>query len=210
MIKVMIADDHALLRTGLKKIICSETDMEVSCEARNAEEVLMLLRKNKVSIVILDINMPGRSGLDLLYDLKAMYPGISVLILSINSEEQFARRCLEAGASGYMNKDIEPDEFLSAIRKIAQGHKYFSDRFMEILLGEVENRKKGKLLHESLSAREFEVLRLIAGGAKYREIAEAMSISEKTISTYRNRILTKLNLKCTGQIREYAHRNELI
>ncbi|MCU7496545.1 MAG: response regulator transcription factor [Ignavibacteria bacterium] len=210
MIKLMIADDHALLRTGLKKIICSETDMEVTCEARNAEDVLILLRKNKVSIIILDINMPGRSGLDLLYDLKTMYPGISVLILSINSEEQFARRCLEAGASGYMNKDIEPDEFISAIRKIAQGHKYFSDRFMEILLEEVENRRTGKMPHEALSAREFEVMRLIANGAKYREIAEAMSISEKTISTYRNRILTKLNLKNTDQIKEYARRNELV
>ena len=206
----MIADDHALLRTGLKKIICSETDMEVSCEARNAEEVLSLLRKNKVSIIILDINMPGRSGLDLLYDLKAMHPGVSILILSINSEEQFARRCLEAGASGYMNKDIEPDEFVSAIRKIAQGHKYFSDRFMKVLLEEVMQHKKGKLLHECLSAREFEVMRLIASGAKYREIADAMSISEKTIGTYRNRILTKLNLQCTEQIKEYAHRNELI
>ncbi|MGE5351348.1 MAG: response regulator, partial [Acidobacteriota bacterium] len=201
MIKVMIADDHALLRTGLKKIICSETDMEVSCEARNAEEVLFLLRKNKVSIIILDINMPGRSGLDLLYDIKTMYPGISVLILSINPEEQFARRCLEAGASGYMNKDIEPDEFISAIRKIAHGHKYFSDKFMEILLEEVEQRKRGRFLHEALSAREFEVMRLIANGAKYREIADAMSISEKTISTYRNRILSKLGLKNTDQIR---------
>lgn len=210
MIKVMIADDHALLRTGLKKIICSETDMEVSCEARNAEEVLFLLRKNKVSIIILDINMPGRSGLDLLYDLKTMYPCISVLILSINPEEQFARRCLEAGASGYMNKDIEPDEFISAIRKIAQGHKYFSDRFMEVLLKEVEQRKKGRLLHEALSAREFEVMRLIANGAKYREIAGAMSISEKTISTYRNRILSKLGLKNTDQIREYAQQYNLI
>lgn len=206
----MIADDHALLRTGLKRIICSETDMEVACEAKNAEEVLQLLRKNKVSIIILDINMPGRSGLDLLYDLKAMYPGISVLILSINSEEQFARRCLEAGASGYMNKDIEPDEFISAIRKIAHGHKYFSSRFMELLLHEVEHRKKGKLPHETLSAREFEVMRLIAKGAKYREIADAMSISEKTISTYRNRILSKLNLSCTDQIKEYAQLNRLI
>lgn len=210
MIKVMIADDHALLRTGLKKIICSETDMEVSCEARNADEVILLLRKNKVSIIILDINMPGRSGLDLLYDLKTMYPGISVLILSINSEEQFARRCLEAGASGYMNKDIEPDEFISAIRKIAQGHKYFSDKFMEILLDEVEHRKKGHFLHEALSAREFEVMRLIAHGAKYREIAEAMSISEKTISTYRNRILSKLSLKNTEQIKDYALQHRLV
>lgn len=210
MIKVMIADDHALLRTGLKKIICSETDMEVSCEARNAEEVLFLLRKNKVSIIILDINMPGRSGLDLLYDIKTMYPGISVLILSINPEEQFARRCLEAGASGYMNKDIEPDEFISAIRKIAHGHKYFSDKFMEILLEEVEQRKRGRFLHEALSAREFEVMRLIANGAKYREIADAMSISEKTISTYRNRILSKLGLKNTDQIRHYAQQHSLI
>lgn len=124
MIKIMIADDHALLRTGLKKVICSETDMEVSCEARNADEVLLLLRKNKISIIILDINMPGRSGLDLLYELKTMYPGIAILILSINSGDQLACRCLEAGASGYMNKDMEPDEFISAIRKIAQGKKF--------------------------------------------------------------------------------------
>ncbi|HEX2866725.1 MAG TPA: response regulator transcription factor [Ignavibacteriales bacterium] len=210
MIKVMIADDHALLRTGLKKIICSETDMEVSCEAKNAEEVLCLLRKNKVSIIILDINMPGRSGLDLLYDLKAMYPGISVLILSINPEEQFARRCLEAGASGYMNKDIEPDEFLSAIRKIAQGHKFFSSRFMEMLLEEAENRRNIRFPHESLSVREFEVMRLMANGSKYRQIADAMSISEKTISTYRNRILSKLRLSNTEQIREYAKQHKLI
>lgn len=206
----MIADDHALLRSGLKRIISTETDMEVACEARNAEEVLSLLRKNKVSIIILDINMPGRSGLDLLYDLKAMYPGISVLILSIHSEDQFARRCFAAGASGYMNKDIEPDEFLSAIRKIAQGQKYFSYRFMEILMNEVEHSRKGHLPHEALSAREFEVMRLIANGAKYREIADAMSISEKTISTYRNRILNKLNLKKTEQIKEYAQRYSLI
>lgn len=210
MIKIMIADDHALLRSGLKRIISTETDMEVACEAKNADEVLSLLRKTRVSIIILDINMPGRSGLDLLYDLKAMYPGTSVLILSIHSEDQFARRCFAAGASGYMNKDIEPDEFITAIRKIAHGQKYFSYRFMEILLNEVEHSRNGQLPHETLSAREFEVLRLIAKGAKYREIAEAMSISEKTISTYRDRILSKLNLKNTEQIKEYAQINNLI
>lgn len=208
MTKILIADDHALLRNGLKRIISAETDMEVLWEAKNSSEVMDLVKKENIDLLILDINMPGRSGLDILQDIKLLRPDMPILILSINPEDQFARRCYSAGASGYMNKDIEPEEFILAIRKLAGGKKYFSADFMEILLNEVDN-KKSKSPQDMLSSREFEVLRLIAQRKKHAEIADILSLSIKTVNTYRARILEKLNLKSTEELTEYAKKNFL-
>ena len=210
MIKILIADDHAIVRKGLTEIISDETDMKVSYEAKNAEEVIELIRDKEIDIIILDINMPGKSGLDILKDLRFLKPDIPVLILSINPEDQFARRCLRAGASGYMNKDIEPDEFISAIRKIIKGQKYISASLAEKLLIEAESKQKTLVPHDQLSDREFEVLRMIAGNKTITEIAISMSLSIKTISTYKSRIFKKLNFSSKEDLVGYVSRYELV
>lgn len=210
MINIMLADDHALLRSGLKRIIASEADLQVTYEAKNSEEVLQIINNESVDILILDINMPGRSGLDILPVIKNMRPEMPILILSINPEDQFARRCLNAGASGYMNKDIEPEEFLSAIRKIAKGQKYFSPAFIEMLLSEMDCSNNDKVPHDSLTDRELEVLRMIAKKKKYTEISQELSISIKTVSAYRARIMGKLKLCSTDEMIRYAINNQLV
>lgn len=210
MIKILIADDHAIVRKGLAEIISDEIDMQVCYEAKNAEDVIELIRDKEIDIIILDINMPGKSGLDILKDLRFLKPEIPVLILSINPEDQFARRCLRAGASGYMNKDIEPDEFISAIRKIIKGQKYISASLAEKLLIEAESKQKNHVPHDQLSDREFEVMRMLAGNKTISEIAIAMSLSIKTISTYKSRIFRKLNFSSREDLIEYVSRYELV
>jgi DNA-binding NarL/FixJ family response regulator len=203
MIKILIADDHPVVRKGLKEIIQAIPDMTVSGEASNEQEVLENVRKIDFDVVLLDISMPGKSGLDVLKELKRGKPELPVLILSIHPEEQYAVRVLKAGASGYLTKDSAPDELITAILKVSRGKKYISASLAEKLAYDLEIGAE-KPLHETLSDREYEVMCLIASGKTIKEIAEELYLSVKTISTYRARILEKMNMKSSAELTHYA------
>lgn len=209
MIKVLIADDHAILRRGLKEILVRELD-EVKCgEAEDSEQVLTEVAKQGWDLVILDISMPGKSGLDLLGDLQRIQPQLPVLVLSMHPEDQYAKRVLRAGASGYMNKESAPEELIKAIQKVLAGGHYVSAAFAE-KLAETLDRDTGRPAHESLSTREFEILRLIASGKTVSQIANQLHLSATTVSTYRTRILGKMELSTTAELIRYALKNHLV
>ncbi len=207
--KILIVDDHAIVRKGLKEIINDENDLKVEDEAKNADEALEKIRNKKIDLVILDINMPGRSGFDIIADIIKIDEQLPILILSINPEDEFALRCLKAGASGYMNKDIEPLEFLLAIRKLLSGQKYIPPALAEMLFNDFENNTPKKKFND-LSDREFEVLRMIARKKTIKEISEDLALSIKTVSTYKTRIMQKLDLKDNNQLLNYARQNKLV
>ncbi len=209
MIKILIADDHPVVRKGLKDIIEETPDMMVEDEASNGQETLEKVRKSDFDIVLLDISMPGRSGLEILKELKSEKPDLSVLILSIHPEEQYAVRVLKAGASGYLTKESAPDELIAAIRKASTGKKYISSSLAEKLALYLEIDAE-KPLHETLSDREYEVMRMIASGKTITEIAEKLFLSVKTISTYRSRILEKMRMKSNAELTHYALKNRLV
>lgn len=209
MIKILIADDHPIVRKGLKQILEETTEMVVAGEASNAQEVLNKVLKEDFDIVLLDISMPGRSGLEILKEIKTLKPKLKVLILSIHPEEHYAERVLKAGASGYLTKESAPEELISAIRKVAQGRKYISPSFAERLVSTLD-AETDKLPHERLSDREFEVLCMIASGKTITEIAEEMALSVKTISTYRSRILQKMNMKNNAELTYYVIKHNLL
>jgi len=209
MIKILIADDHPIVRKGLKDIIKETSDMEVVDEASNGQEVLEKVRKNDFDIVVLDISMPGRNGLEILKELKSEKPEISVLILSVHPEDQYAIRVLKAGASGYLTKDSAPDELISAIRKVSMGRKYVSSALAEKLASALELGDK-RPLHETLSDREYEVMCMIASGKTTKEIAKGLFLSVKTVSTYRSRILEKMHMKSNAELTHYAIKNQLV
>ncbi|MBU1879717.1 MAG: response regulator transcription factor [Chloroflexi bacterium] len=209
MIRVLIADDHAVVRRGLKQILQDTHEMVVAGEALNGQEVLEKVRAEAWDVVVLDIAMPGRGGLDILKELKHERPQLPVLVLSMYAEDQFAVRVLKAGASGYLTKDSAPDELVKAVRKVVNGGKYVSPFLAEKLAAEI-NTDSSRLPHETLSDREFQVLRLIATGKAVKEIAAELALSTKTISTYRARILHKMNLTTTAELIHYAMRNRLI
>jgi DNA-binding NarL/FixJ family response regulator len=208
MIKIAIADDHALVREGLKKVLKEESEFKVVAEAKNAYEVLELLEKTEVDLLLLDISMPGRSGLDVLGEIKNLHPKMPVLILSMHPEERFAIRAFKCGASGYMTKETAPEELINAVKKIIHGGKYVSASLAEKLVFEVHNNDK--LKHDVLSNREFEVMCLIASGKTVKQIADELMLSVPTISTYRARILEKMNLHSNAEITYYAISNKLI
>jgi len=208
-IRILIADDHPIVRAGFKQVISDTQDMTVADEAENGQEVLNLIRKKDYDIVLLDISMPGRNGLEVLKDLKVEKPKLPVMILSIYPEEQYAIRALRAGASGYMTKASAPNELIAAIRKISQGGKYISSSLAEKLtdyLGE----DASKPLHEKLSDREYQVMLMIASGKTVTDIAEQLCLSVKTISTYRSHIIEKMRLKNNAEITLYAVQNKLV
>ena len=209
MIKILIADDHAIVREGLKQIVAEESDMEVTGEAANADEVFEILRSNNFDIAIIDINMPGKSGLDLLKDLKVQLPKLPLLILSMYGEEQYGIRALKAGASGYLRKASAPNELIAAIRKIVSGGKYISQALAEKLADNVGD-SYNKLPHEILSDREYEVMCKIASGESAEQISEDLSISIHTFYTYRNRILEKMKMKSNVELTQYVINNKLI
>ena len=208
MIKILIADDHAIVREGLKQIVAEESDMKVTGEAGNADEVFEILKTNNFDIAILDINMPGKSGLDLLKDLKIQYPKLPVLILSMYGEEQYGIRALKAGALGYLRKVSAPNELVTAIRKIVSGGKYISQALAEKLADAVDD-SYSKLPHEILSDREFEVMCKIASGESAEKISDDLSISIHTFYTYRNRIFEKMNMKSNVELTQYVINNKL-
>jgi two-component system, NarL family, invasion response regulator UvrY len=209
MINIIIADDHAFLREGIKKTLQDETDMRVIGEASNAMDAVKLIKDLEPDVAILDISMPGKSGLDVLKDIKAMKKTFRVLILSMHPEDRFAIRALKAGASGYLTKESAPDELVKAIRTILTGRKYVS-RSLSDKLVDILSEDSDKLPHEQLSDREYEVFIKIASGKKATEIAGELSISVHTVNTYRARVLEKLNLNSNVELTQYAMHNNLI
>jgi DNA-binding NarL/FixJ family response regulator len=209
MIRILIADDHAILREGLKEILVRNLEEVVCGEAGNAQQVLDLVRKQEWDLLILDVSMPGRSGLDILADLKKAKPRLPVLVLSVHPEEQLGKRALKAGASGYMNKEGAPKELIAAIGKVLAGHLYVSPALAEKLALDL-HEDAGRPLHETLSNREFEVLRMIALGKTVTEIAQELHLSVPTVSTHRARILEKTSMTTTSELIRYALRNHLV
>jgi len=208
-IRILVADDHPIVRRGLKQIISDNPDMVVAVEATDGQEVLSQVWKNEFDVVLLDISMPVRNGLDILKQLKSQKPRLAVLLLSVHPEEQYALRALKAGAAGYVTKDRAPEELISAIRTVASGKKYISPSLAQTLASTAGVAATG-LLHEILSDREYSVLRLIAAGRTKIKIAEELSVSPKTISTYRSRLLKKMGLKTDAEIVRYAIENRLL
>ncbi len=207
--KVLIADDHAIVRQGLRLILSEEFSRIVFGEARNGQEVIDQVWKQDWDIVVLDITMPGRSGLDVLKELKQLRPKLPVLILSMHSEDQFGMRALKAGAAGYMTKENVPEELVKAIKKALSGGKYISPGLAEELAFNLEE-DSGRPLHEKLSDREFQVMRMIASGTTVKDIAKELALSIKTISTYRTRVLEKLKMKSNAELTHYAVKNKLV
>jgi len=209
MIKILIADDHAIVREGLKQIVAEEKDMLVAGEAGNTNEMFELLKKEDFAIIILDISMPGRSGLEALKFLKKNYPQVPALILSMFSEEQYGLRAIKAGAAGYLKKVSAPTELVSAIRKIVSGGKYINQSLAEKLADDYDSDRKERM-HDKLSDREYQIMCLIASGKSAEEISLDLSISINTVYSYRNRILEKMHLKSNVELTQYALQNKLI
>jgi two-component system invasion response regulator UvrY len=209
MIRILIADDHTIVREGLKQIISDVTGMEVAGEATNGHEVLDKIKDGGFDVVLLDLSMPGKSGLETLKEIRIVGQSLPVLILTMHPEEQYAVRVLKAGASGYLTKESAPDELITAIRKVTKGGKYISPSLAERLAYnlEIDNNRP---VHETLSDREYQVFCKIASGNTISEIAEEMSLSVKTISTYRSRILEKMGMKSNAELTYYAIKNQLV
>ncbi len=209
MIRILIADDHAIVRAGLKQIVQQTDDIVVLDEASNAAETLEKVRKLKLDLLLLDISMPGRSGLDVLLEVKRDFPNLPVLILSLHPEDQYALRMLKAGASGYVTKESASEELIQAIRKVASGGRYMSMPLAEkLVFGMVNNREVQP--HELLSNREFQVFRLIAAGKTVKEIGDELSLSVKTISTNRSRIMEKMGFRNNADFTQYAIQHKLL
>jgi len=209
MIRIITADDHAVVRRGLRDIVSAEPDMNIVAEAATAQELLDIVRKESCDTVVMDITMPGRNGLDVLKDLKQEQPRLPVLVLTMHAEEQFGLRTLKAGAAGYLNKESAPAELVTAIRKVVTGGRYLTPTLAEALAANVVAPLDGPL-YQVLSNREYEVFRLLASGKTVTEIAQALILSVKTVSTYRTRILDKMRLKNNAELIHYAIRNRLV
>jgi two-component system invasion response regulator UvrY len=209
MIRILIADDHTIVREGLKQILQQTPDVDVADEAGDGEEVIQKVANRDYDLVLLDISLPGRSGLDILKQLKCMKPALPVLVLSMHPEEQYAIRSIRAGASGYLTKESASDELIEAIRRVARGRRYITSSLAEKMAFQMELDTK-KSLHESLSDREYQVLCMIASGKTVKEIAEVLSLSVKTISTHRTRVLKKMDMKNNAQLTHYAIKHGLI
>lgn len=209
MIRVVIADDHAVVREGIKRIISDAGDMTVVAEAGDGKELLTQLEAGGCDVVLLDLAMPGTPGLQILQDVRRRYPQISVLILTMYPQDQYAVRTLIAGASGYVHKGDPPDELIVAVRTVAAGRRYITAEAAEHLASHVDTVSP-KAPHESLSNREYQVLCLIASGKSVGEVAAELSLSVKTISTYRGRILEKLGLRHNAEIIRYAMQHGLV
>lgn len=207
--KIIIADDHAVVRKGLSQVLSDIGDVTSVDEVSNGQELLEKVSATDCDAVVLDISMPGKSGLDVLKDLKQLKPEIPVLVLSIYPENQYAERVLKAGASGYLTKDSAPEELANAVKKVLGGRKYISPSLAEKLASGLMG-DSDKLLHEQLSDREFEVFKMIASGRAMTDIAKDLFLSVKTVSTYKARIYDKMNLKSREDITQYALKNDLV
>ena len=204
MIRVLIADDHEIVRDGLKRILAATTDVSVTGEAAGGDEALRLVKANDYDVAMIDMSMPGLSGIDLIKRLKAEKPKLRLLVLSMHGEHQYAARALKAGASGYLTKDSAAEQLVGALRKIATGGVHISDAAAAALLSAQTS------LHQDLSDREFQVLRLLVEGQGPTEIAERLHLSVKTVSTHKTRILQKLNVGSTAELVRYALEHKLV
>jgi DNA-binding NarL/FixJ family response regulator len=208
MLRVLIADDHAILRRGLCEIMLREFKAGECGEAETAEQVMAQIQSRTWDVLILDVSMPGRSGMDVIADVKRVRPNLPVLVLSMHPEDQYAKRSLRAGASGYITKDTPPDEFIRALRKVLAGGRYVSAKLAEKLAWEIQ-QDPAQPLHATLSNRELEVLRQMAAGNTISQIAERLHVSGTTVSTYRARILEKMQMTTSAELMSYALRNGL-
>jgi DNA-binding NarL/FixJ family response regulator len=206
---ILIADDHTVVRKGLIQILKDKFTLSSFTEVNNGHELLQQARKGKWDIIITDLSMPGKNGLDTLKQLHTELPNVPVLVLSIHPEDQYAVRVLKAGASGYLTKESAPDELVKAVDQILQGHKYINTSVAEKLLNSIDKGHSG-MPHELLSDREFDVLRLIASGKSVSDIASLLSLSTNTISTYRMRLLEKMNMRSSSELTHYALSNHLL
>jgi len=209
MIRVLIADDHNLVRQGLKRILLDNKGISAVDEARDGKEVISKVSQKKYDVILLDISFPGRSGIDTLKQLKCLKPKLPVLILSMHPEEQYAVRSIRAGASGYLTKESAPEELVEAIKKVAAGKKYITTSLAERLADRIDERAE-EPVHKSLSDREYQVMCMIAAGKTVSEIANELSLSVKTISTHRIRLLRKMNMKTNAQLTHYAIKQGLV
>ncbi len=210
MLRILIADDHAIVRKGLKQILLEEYPSAIIEEVNDAEGVIKKTIRNEWDIIISDLSMSGRSGLDVVRQLKQNFPKLPVLILSIYPEEQYAIRVLKAGAAGYLSKDAAAEELVEAVQRVLQGRKYISSSIAEKIADDLGHDSSDKAPHEFLSDREFEVFKLIASGKSISEIAERLSLSSSTVSTHRVRILIKMKMKTNAELTRYALDNKLI
>jgi two-component system invasion response regulator UvrY len=209
MIRVMLCDDHAMIRRGIRDTLADCVDMEVVAEAASYLELKEELRKTKCDVLVLDLNLPGRSGLEILASLRENESPIHVLVVSMFSEDQYAIRCLRAGAHGYLSKAGDPAELVQAVRAVAQGRKYVTPSVSEMLVAQLAS-PSSEALHAKLSERELQTLIKIASGRRLSEIAEDLMLSPKTVSVYRARLLEKLSLGNNAELTVYAIRNELV
>jgi two-component system invasion response regulator UvrY len=207
--KILITDDHAVLRRGLKQILEDGFGKIQFGDAANAGEAIAQVAREHWDLVVMDITMPGRSGLDALKEIKTLKPNMRVIVLSVHSEDQFAVRVLKAGASGFLNKDSAPEELVKAVRKVLGGGRYVSASLAEKLAMKLD-KPGDQLPHQTLSDREFQVLRMIGSGKTVSEIAQDLSLSVKTVSTYRSRILEKMNLNTNAELTRYSFEHKLV
>jgi DNA-binding NarL/FixJ family response regulator len=207
-IRVLIADDHAVVRRGVRQILEETNDIEVAGEAASAAELWPKVCEGRFDAVVLDVNLPGRSGLELLGDIKREKPELPVLILTVHSEDQYAVRALKAGAAGFLTKESAPEKLIDAVRRIAGGRRFITPEVAEKLASSVAGTQGP--LHEALSDREFQILKMIASGKTVSEIGRELSLSVKTISTHRTRILKKMSLRTNAELTHYALRNALV
>ncbi len=210
MIKVLLADDHSIVRAGLRRIVEESPDMAVVAEAEDGREAILKAKRNRPDVAVIDISMPGLDGLEVTELLHEKYPDLPVLILTMHEEEQYVIRAVEAGAMGYLTKRSAPEQLVGAIRKVHAGGRYITEAAAEALALRVARGIRGQTLLDSLSRRELQVLRRLAMGHTNREIAEAYGISIKTVDTYRFRLLKKLNLRNNAELSRFAIQNHLI
>ncbi|MFQ5660373.1 MAG: response regulator [Gammaproteobacteria bacterium] len=210
MIRLVIADDHPVVREGLIRIIQECDDMELVGEAADGNEALAQCREDAVDVLLLDISMPGPGYLDILHRLQAQHPNIRVLVLSVHAEDLYAVRALKAGAAGYLTKSHSPEELLRAIREIGKGRVYVTSGLAERLAARLRSGREEILPHETLSDREFQVLRMLGAGKETNEIALTLALSPKTVSTYRSRIMDKMKLRTKGELIRYAVEHGLV
>jgi DNA-binding NarL/FixJ family response regulator len=208
-IKVLVADDHAIVRRGLRQILAETPDIIVGGEAATGDEVLRLVRDQRWNLVILDISLPRGNGLELLTTIRREKPETPVLILTVHPEEQYAVRCIKAGAAGFLNKESAPEQLIEAVRKIAGGGRYVTTELAETLASVLAGESPGAP-HERLSDREFEIFKMLGSGRTVSQIAQQLTLSVKTVSTHRARILKKMSLQTNAELTHYAMRNHLV
>ena len=209
MINILVADDHAVVRRGLRQILAETPDISVGGEAATAQEVLKLVREHRFNVVVLDISLPGGSGLELLGEIRRERPTLPVLILTVHSEDQYAIRAIKSGAAGFLTKETAPDKLIEAVRKVASGGRFVSAELAETLASALAGDNAGSP-HERLSNREFEILKMLASGKTVSEVAATLALSVKTVSTHRTRILKKMGMRTNAELTTYAVRRGLV